>query len=203
MFKKVFSAALALAAGAAMSVSAANAATISFTNWQSTEGELVTPTFTVSEIAGGFEVTIGIDGASDNLGLLSGIFFDLSDDIEESDISFPIAIANFANNTLNVGGGVNLNGLTGDAFDVGFRFAQTSVSPVALVFTVSDLGILTLADWTRVGLRFQTVGLDGELSDKLLSATPVSDVPLPAAAWLMIAGIAGLGAASRGKKAAL
>jgi hypothetical protein len=102
-----------------------------------------------------------------------------------------------------VGGGVNLNGLTAELFDVGFRFAQTGIYPTALVFSVSDLGgTLTLDDWTRVGLRFQTVGADGEGSDKLLSST-VGEVPLPAALWLMGAGLAGLGFASGRKRRAI
>lgn len=181
----------------------ANAAIIEFTNWVSNDAVLVLPTFTVEEQSGGFRVTVGVDGASPNPGLLSGIFFDLSDLISETDIAFPIAIDNFGNNTVDVGGGVNLNGLTSDLFDVGFGFAQTSIYPTALMFSVSDLGgALTLDDWTRVGLRFQTVGANGEGSDKLLSAS-VGEVPLPAALWLMTAGLAGLGFASGRRRQAI
>ncbi len=191
----------AAASAAFVSFSAATAATIEFTDFVSNDAVLVTPTVTVEEQTGGFKVTVGISNTTANMGLLSGVFFDLSDAISQTDISFPITIENFANNTTNVGNGVNLNGLTSDAFDVGIGFAQTSISPAALMFVVSDLsGALILSDWTRVGLRFQTVGANGD-SDKLMSST-VSDVPVPGGVWLMGAGLAGFFGASRRKKKA-
>lgn len=51
----------------------------------------------------------------------------------------------------------------------------------------------------RIGLHVRSL-LKGE-SDAFVS-TPPSEVPLPAAAWLMIAGLSGLGFASRRKAAA-
>lgn len=189
-----------VAAGVALSASA-NAAMVSFTDWSSTNTPLlVLPVFTVTETAGGFDVSIDIDGSSPETGKLSGIFFDLSDSITQSDIgSFPVTINDFGNNTNNLGGGVNVTPFP--AFDVGIGFAQTTLNS-AFTFFVSDLGgALGLDDWTRVALRFQTVGEDGEGSDKLLSST-ISEVPLPGAIWLMGAGLAGLGFARRKKAAA-
>ncbi len=192
-----------VALGVSVVSSTASAATISFGAFESTNTPLlVTPTVSVNDdLAGLFEVTVGIDGGSSETGLLSGIFFDLSSSITQSDISGTPAITNFDNNTKNVGGGVNLNGgfnPSGEAavFDVGFRFAQTDIS-TALVFTVSDLGgTLALADWTRIGLRFQSVTTNGEGtegSDKLIGYPQVSVVPLPAGLPLYAAGLAVLG----------
>ena len=190
-----------VAAGVALSASA-NAAMVSFTDWSSTNNPLlVLPVFTVTETTGGFDVSIDIDGASPETGKLSGIFFDLSDSITQGDIgSFLVTISDFDNNTNNLGGGVNVTPFP--AFDVGIGFAQTTLNS-AFTFFVSDLGgTLGLDDWTRVALRFQTVGDDGEGSDKLLSSTTISEVPLPGAVWLMGAGLAGLGFARRKKAAA-
>lgn len=198
MIMKCAKAAVAACAAAAAAMSAsAYAATVSFTDWSSTNNPLlVLPIFTVTEATDGFDVSIEIDPLSPETGKLSGIFFDLSDSIAETDISsFPVAIVNFDNNTNNLGGGANVTPFP--AFDVGIRIAQTTLNG-AFTFFVSDLGgTLELADWTRVALRFQTVGDNGEDSDKLLSSTIVSEVPLPGAIWLMAAGLAGLGAARR------
>lgn len=190
-----------VALGVTVVSSTATAATISFGAFESTNNPLlVTPTVSVNDdLAGLFQVTVGIDGGSSETGLLSGIFFDLSSSITQSDISGTPAITGFGNNTKNVGGGVNLNGgfnSSGEAavFDVGFRFAQTDISS-ALIFTVSDLGgTLALSDWTRIGLRFQSVTTDGQgvaQSDKLIGT--ISVVPLPAGLPLYAAGLAVLG----------
>ena len=122
-----------VAAGVALSASA-SAAMISFTDWSSTNNPLlVLPVFTVMETAGGFDVSIDIDGSSPETGKLSGIFFDLSDSITQGDIgSFPVAINDFDNNTNNLGGGVNVTPFP--AFDVGIGFAQTTLNS-AFVFS--------------------------------------------------------------------
>ena len=184
---------------AAISSGSANAAMISFSDWNGTEN-LVEPIFSVSDSpSGAFSVSVDISSSSPNLGLLSGIFFDLSPDISRSDISGltdssgnSLSIINFANDTLRpgTGTGVNMNGATKDPFDVGFDFAK-SIPPMS--FLVSDLlGTLGLKDWTRVGLRFQAVGTDGEFSDKLISGT-VSQIPVPAALPLFLSALGGLG----------
>lgn len=180
-----------------------NAATLLFSEFESTNTPLlVTPTFSVSdEPTGAFEVTVGIATESEETGLLSGIFFDLSDDLSKSDIVGTPTIAKFRNNTKKVGGGVNLNGKFSESghafiFDVGFRFTKTDIS-TPLTFTVSDLGgSLNLSDWTRVGLRFQSVTTNGVgtlQDDKLMGMPVVSAVPLPAALPLYGAGLIILG----------
>ena len=202
IFSKARTAIAACIAGAFVVMASANAATVSFTDWSSTNNPLlVLPVFTVTETAGGFDVSVDIDASSPETGKLSGIFFDLSDSITQGDIGgFPVTINDFDNNTNNLGGGVNVTPFP--AFDVGIGFAQTTLNS-AFTFFVSDLGgTLELADWTRVALRFQSVGNNGDDSDKLLSSTTVGEVPLPGAIWLMGAGLAGLGLARRKKAVA-
>ena len=175
----------------------ASATTIEFIDWASTEG-LIDPTFTVNDdTAGFFDVFVDITGIS---GLLTGIFVDLSPSIVEGNITMlmdangVIGIGDFDNggDVTLLPGGVNVNPLYGgDGFDFAFSFDNTgpngALSPLS--FLVSDLGgTLTLDDWTRVALRFQSVGVTGSDSDKLLSTTII---PLPAALPMFLLALGG------------
>lgn len=208
---------------------AAQAATVTFGGYGTTNGgfnggePLVLPLITANDDAvGRISVSIDIDPASEGFGLLTGIFFDFSDALAESDLNFPTLIDTFENNTSNVGSGVNMNGgfsngVDSSAFDVGFNFdpvdsnvasnggIDVTASPYGpLTFDFADLG-LDLSSLTRVGLRFQSVIFDcggaGCTSDKVISGG-VSEVPVPAAGVLLVTALGGLGFMSRRRRAA-
>ena len=138
-----------------------------------------------------------------NIGDITGIFFDLSKSIEESDITdgppLPDSLhIGFKNSTNNLGDGVNLFGGGPDnpgRFDVGLQYAGFEVDDVQLIgFSIDLTGHpeLGLDDFTRVAVRLQSVGPedgDREGSSKLVSGDPRPGprpspmVPLPSAAW--------------------
>jgi hypothetical protein len=117
-------------------------------------------------------------------------------------------------NTLNLGGGVNLNGTGQTAFDYGIEFGPQSGSGASGIdiastfsFSIDITGLsLTALDFDRVGLRFQSVSTDGvgtEQSDKVFSSTTAlvtnggggsttTVVPLPASILFLLSGLVGL-----------
>lgn len=145
------------------------------------------------DTAGLFSVSVQVTPAAgtNNIGDITGIFFDASDALSLGDINIITGgpSIGFANNTSNLGGGVNLNGggpSNPGTFDVGLRFDGFNIDDVQLVeFSVADLGgTLALADFTRFALRLQTVGpADGNRggSSKLVSGGPTVVVPVSAA----------------------
>lgn len=98
----------------------------------------------------------------------------------------------------NFGGG-NANGALseGDTAIVSF-LVDTALSAADLM--VAFMTGLLNGD-LDAGLRFQQVNA-GEGSDRLLFVPDVAEIPVPGAIWLMGAGLAGLGFASRKKKQA-
>jgi len=185
-----------------------HAAFVTFGSWSSTEPVSLSPTITVSDSpAGAFLVSIFL-GAGD-IGSLSGFFFDLNGrnlalglstvmgDIMNFNPAVPAGIIAFANNTNNLGGGVNV--IPFAPFEAAFSIAQTSVPVTGISFEIKNqLGAVILDDFSRIGLRFQTsnngpdgVSLDG--SDKLVS-------PIPAALPLFATGLAMLGFMGRRRK---
>jgi choice-of-anchor A domain-containing protein len=102
-----------------------------------------------------------------------------------------------------LGGGFNFNG----SFpDVVFNFVDATNLTVSTAFGASILAPLADAvinggrtqGSVVVGSLVQTVEIDGPLFD---GDVPVSEVPLPAGAVLLLTGLAGLGAAKRRKRA--
>lgn len=149
---------------------------------------------------GFFRVNVKVipETATGNIGDITGVFFNLSPFISESDITGTIGvpIIGFGNNTNNLGKGVNLQGggpNNPGLFDVGLRFAGFNVDDVQEVeFTISNITTLTLDDFTGFGLRLQTVGpLSGKRngSSKLSGFTPI---PIPSAVWLFVSGLIGI-----------
>ncbi|MDQ7090038.1 MAG: VPLPA-CTERM sorting domain-containing protein [Methylococcales bacterium] len=186
----------------------ASAATISYDGWSKSGSDTVIPEFTVSDdYSGKFKVSINIDKANspNDMAKISGVYFDLGNSVTSgADISGQsAAYTNFATNNSKIGGVTNLNLGNFDTI-LGYK-GQTDAT---LSFFVSDQGgALSLNDWGRVGVRFQSVGANGEGSDKEVSAnkTYVTNqyvTPIPAAAWLFGSGLMGLiGVTKRRKKA--
>ncbi|MCR9086609.1 MAG: VPLPA-CTERM sorting domain-containing protein [Rhodobacteraceae bacterium] len=193
----------------------AGAASLTYTGFvvdDKNTGTFPTPAVTVDDDtnAGFLTFSIGSSGVS---GSLQGFMFDTSGiELQESDIlNASASIAAFqsaAGAVSNLGRGVNAKGdydfgagITDPKFDVGLRIAPTDVSVVPFTFQIST-SVLTLAD--LIGdpnvpqfsfVRFSSVSGDGVNRDttKLLGATTApAAVPLPAAAWLLLAGIGGL-----------
>jgi hypothetical protein len=166
---------------------------------------------------GVFTVTVQIvpESVTGNIGDITGVFFNLSDDVALGDITSVTGgpIIGFANNTNNLGNGVNLNGggpANPGLFDVGLRYAGFSTDDVQLVvFTIDNPigagGTFTLDDFISFGLRLQTVGPAGGSrggSSKMFGDDPIpvveedNEEPIPSSApepsTLALAAIGGL-----------
>lgn len=205
----------------------AQAATITFDSFVSTTDNPVidtAPTVSVNDdTMGVLTFTISTPNAN---GLLSGVWIDFIGGPSLAignltSLTGGISIVDFFNNTNDIGNGRALDGnfsapISGPSgnFTIGFGFndgqnggdGRQVVLPLS--FTVDDLGSLTLASISRIGLRFQSVGsLDmdglGGGSEKLISVGQQAVVPLPAAGWMLISGLAGFGFFGRKKSAQL
>jgi len=218
---------LAAAGLLAVAGSVASAATITFGNYTSSNpGDSLTPLVTVSdEVAGGFLVTVTHLAPSN--GSLNLIAFDLGTavftsgnvtNVRDNGVAMTLAspcpggqgpaVGSYCFGTsVPLGGNSNnLNPFDTTPFDVVLAFNNNDGVGrlgVPLTFQLSNLGgTLTLDSFLSVGLRFQSANNE-EGSDKLVG-TPVDTpvIPLPAAGWLLIGGLAGLAAMKRGRKAA-
>ena len=158
---------------------------------------------TVDDNTDGFfkvNVKVVLEESTGNIGDISGVFFNLSPLISESDIDCTIGtpIIGFGNNTNNLGGGVNLRGggpKNPGLFDVGLRFAGFHVDDVQEVeFTIRNISTLSLDDFTGFGLRLQTVGPLGGNREGSSKLSGFSHIPIPSAVWLFGFGLMGLGA---------
>jgi hypothetical protein len=219
---------LAAAAMLALAAGTASAATITFGNYASSNvGDSLSPLVTVSdEVAGGFLVTVTHVAPSN--GSLNLVAFDLGTavftsgnvtNVRDNGAAMTLAspcpggqgpaVGSYCFGTsVPLGGNSNtLNPFDSTPFDVVLAFNnQDGVGRLGapLTFQISNLGgTLTLDSFRSVGLRFQDANNDAG-SDKLVG-TPVgtpSVVPLPAAAWLLVGGLAGLAALGRTRRAA-
>jgi hypothetical protein len=219
-----------IAAGAfALSAGGVSAATITFGDYTSTNADSLSPLVTVNDdTPGSFLVTVTHVAPSN--GSLNLIAFDLgaasfsSTDIFDvsnggTALTFQSPCTNTGTTQVSsgnycVGSSVplggnsnNLNPFDTTPFDLVLAFYNNDgvgrlESP--LTFRISDQGgTLTLDNFLAVGLRFQSANND-EGSDKLVGTpvTPPEVIPLPAAGWLLIGGLAGLAAMKRRRRAA-
>lgn len=186
----------------------AGAATISFTNFSSSNSHQLSPTVTVNDdTAGQFDVSVSI--SAPDVGSLVGLFMEVDNaTISEADIfNESFSHIGFAQNTQTLSPDVNLNGLTNHPFTFALEYDKDDqIGLVALTFSIVDMGY-SLMDFSMVGLRFKesnnNAGQTGnDESDKLFSSTTIAPppVPLPAAGWLLMGALGGLAAMRRVKK---
>lgn len=155
-------------------------------------------------------VGVSIDPGSSVTGDILGFGFDTTITgltVTDFTLTEPssVTLGSFGTNSTSCGTGCNFNGATTDAFDYIFSVGGTGSSSgklTAFEFTIDVAPgfMLTEDTFTRVGIRAQSVGPvpdggNGSVKDLNLMAEEVmSPVPLPAAAWLMLAALGGLGA---------
>ncbi len=191
-----------------------SAATISYGDWSKSGSDTVIPSFTINDnFDGKFQVNINIDkvNSANDFAVITGIFFDLGSGISETDITGE-SLGNslsghtdFATNTNKIKGVTAFQINPSVSFDtvLGYKSGNKRAE-VPISFFVSDHnGALTLNDWGKVGVRFQSVGVNdfGGGSDKEMSTQKNFVAPVPAAVWLFGSGLIGLvGAAKRRKK---
>jgi hypothetical protein len=211
---------LATAATFALGSGAAFASTLTFDQFESSNGaDKLSPVVTVTDGTGFFDVSVsqktGSDGSlvSFAIDLAGPASFSVSDVTEDGNgLSLQTSGCSFTGGTkgagtycqgtsLTLGGSnTNLNGTPGlDSFtqDIVLAFAKVDEvtgdgSTLSFRITSSDLA---LSDFLAVGLRFQEAN-NREGSDKLIGVPtpPVTTppVPLPASMWMLLAGIGGL-----------
>lgn len=208
-----------------VNANAAQAATID--SWATTTDNPVidtAPTVTIDDTSNSNSLTFNISIPNTN-GQLSGVWlgFDGSFDFEAADLMVlnggpAITVFDDAlpeNN--DIGNGRNLagnftspiNSKSEGLFDFGIGFGtndNTRQIDLPFSFKLDDQGgTLGLDNLQYVGLRFQTVGTlgqdgPGNESEKLIGQPSVSPVPLPAAGWMLLAGVGGLAAMRRRKR---
>lgn len=171
------------------------------------------------DASGKLTFAVSIDTGTTSSGDILGFGFDV--DNNESDLvgltstDFTLtqpsggSIGNFATGSKVCGSGCNFNGSDGngdsiDAFDYIFSVGSTGssgggVTSFEFTVDVSSGFMLSTDTIERVGIRAQSVGVGtnpgGSAKDLNFTAEEVmSPVPLPAAAWLMLAALGGLGA---------
>ncbi len=156
-----------------------------------------------------------------NIADLRGFFFDYAG-FDETAPFFSLGGTNGSDigaidigDALNLGGGVNLNGGGVTSFDIGLEIGTAGIGSddfQTFSFTFGQAGlVLREANFfdQRMGVRATSTGAPGSGrggSSKVIGTVPEpSPIPLPAAGWMLLAGLGGIGAVSRlkkGKKAA-
>jgi len=186
----------------AVSAIAAQAATVEFSSFASTNSYQLSPTVILDDDTAG-QITFTISISAPDVGSLIGVFVDVDGPkVTESAITDgSFNHIDFRRNTLNLGNGANLNNSNASEFDFGLKYDKNDqIGLTPLTFMLSDYnGAITLSDFTRIGLRFKQSNNNEQRagrreSDKLISSSqqPMAPVPLPAAGLLMIGALGGL-----------
>jgi hypothetical protein len=216
MFRRTLAVgAFALACGLAIS---AHADSVTFSNFVDQSGnsngtDWIDFYVNVSDQSPGkFVITVGHNAGSPNLGDITGVFFDAYEGLTPSNANITSiigAIASVDDDTNKLPGGVQVSPIP--EFDLGIQYygmtRQVGGTTVrddlqTVSFSMSNLGFLTLADFSRFGIRAQSVAPNGvdrltynlQGSTKEFSTNGGNVVPLPAAAWGGLALMATLGA---------
>ena len=183
-------------------VPSAHAESILFDLAPFTGGPDVDVSVTLDNSSNAGYITITVDVFGDYLADIRGVYFSVDDDsIFSSEIFSGTDITDIGFNTCAVGPGNNLNGggsgcISPGGFDVGFSIGSPGIGMDDIGTTtilVDTMGILSLSDFVDFGLRLTSVGIVGsgrDDSSKMYSDTPV---PLPAAGWLFVSALLGLG----------
>ena len=214
----------AVAFAGLITASAAQAATISFSQlFTTTDNPVIdtAPSISVNDDTSGF-LTFNISIANANA-LLTGIFVDIigNPDVEAGDLASltpgtSINPSVFDTNTNSINPGPNLNGsfntnpaAPSGAFTFGFGLQDGDPGgagrqvDLPFAFTLTDFGSLSIFDVSRIGLRFQSVGTLGQDglgggSEKIIALSDFDSAPPPPAPVPLPAALplllAGLGA---------
>jgi hypothetical protein len=211
-----------VAVGAIVSAGAASAASVTFDTWTDTDSPSSAPVVVITETAANkFSVSYGAAAGATSVSSAIGLYFFVTgadpmgiaasnfllDPNDPFDSTTPIKVTP-ADALMGFG---NMNGSAfPDASDWTFAILLDKFDDIgaehSLTFDLENtIGTVELSDFARLGVRAQRQGSinddDRPGSDKLIGfATPPSVVPLPAAGWMLIAGVAGLGAMRRRKK---
>ena len=197
----------------------ANAASVTFGNFVSNDSSPLDATVKIEQNMNMF--TFSLDLADGDTGRITGFYVGTTGDVQCSSVTALLGSPTCSNDPSGGNNNNNLNGLIGNGaeavaanyniFDFKLTYPQQGneldidekLFPVTLFKITSDT--LTLADFENIGLRFQDSNAPGG-SEKLFSDKPVMDkpdtpdmpaVPLPAAGFMLLAGLGGLAAARR------
>lgn len=188
---------------------AASAASVTFDSFVSNDSDPLGATVTVTDNMDG-TFGVSLDLADSDEGTLTGFYLGTNKGLLCTDVSVAAGAPSYTgcyDNPTDIPNNANLNGLISDygVFDFALSYPIGGNDESILVdetdlpltlFNVSSDG-LTLDHFTSVGLRFQDSNAPGG-SEKLFSDT-VAPIPVPAAGFMLLAGLGGLAAARRRK----
>ena len=159
---------------------------------------------TLTEVSGGVKFDLSVVNPTINGDLFGFYGSILNDDVSKiTGITGANVTATLidANDVINMGGGNNLNGYSGDKFDFGITFGTSGAASGLLSTTSFTVAGLTLADLDGqlFGARLQSTGANSNGSSKLVGQydTPEA-VPEPMGLLGMVG--VGLGVAMRRRK---
>lgn len=187
-----------VAAAAAVTAAPSFAAVVTFDDFTSISDDSVFPTdlaVRISDTDGGVDITF----SSTQNGSVLAAYFELMDSITVTEGQLSIDPELFATDT--TGFARTAADINPNTFVYDFAFGYTPPADIDFGSTISITNdLLDATDFTRVALRLQDTGENGEGSAKIYSENP-EVIPLPAAAWLLMGGFGALGAlrASRRK----